>query len=227
MSATTAESFEMYPRFNARHLIGALALLGLLILLPLLGLGPTNWRHCLGVADTAVATTPAPNSLPTPPPTEPPAPPAQTTPAAPAPAVPAASAPAIAAPASAPASEPPAISAAPATPAPAASAKTPRAVIYFGFNGDALPADARRRLAPIVAFLKAQAGAKVQISGYHDSRGNRIYNEDLAERRAIAVRAALERAGIKRSRIIIARPAKTTGNGKPEEARRTEVTIIR
>lgn len=227
MNATTADFVDQSPNFDRRQLIGALVLLGLLILLPIFGIGPTTWQQSLGAADTTAAKAPAPQALPQQqPPTEPQAsaaPPATPMAAAPPPSLPAAT--------GAPASEPPALTQ-PAAPTPAPSAPkalatAPRAVIYFGFDDDDLPGEARRRLAPIVTFLKANRDAKTQISGYHDTRGNRIYNEDLAQRRAVAVRAALERAGIERERIVLAKPAKTTGSGKPEEARRTEVTIVR
>jgi len=230
MSATAAQLSDMYPHFNARHLIGALLLLALLNLLPIFGIGPTTWRQCLGVTDTEVAMTPAPQALPTPPPTETLVTTAQVRSSDPGPAAPVAStsvsAPPAPAPAPAPASESRVVAAEPAALAPM-STTAPRAAIYFGEDDDDLPADARGQLAPIVAFLKAEADAKVRISGYHDPRGDLVYNEDLAYRRAIEVRAALERAGIKRGRIIIAKPAKTVSGSKPERAQRTEVMIVR
>jgi outer membrane protein OmpA-like peptidoglycan-associated protein len=128
---------------------------------------------------------------------------------------------------SAPTPEPPTGAVAPAASAKAATDAPPIATIHFDFDSDNLRAAARRRLTPIVEFLQTHPDATVRISGYHDARGSRVYNEDLAERRAIAVREALERDGIARGRIIVARPARTIGSGKPEQARRTEVTIVR
>lgn len=220
MQSAAADRFDAYPRANVRHLIGALLLLALLIVLPRFGIGPTTWQQLDAGADETPPVVSAPPAPPTPPPSEPAVAPAESAPAAPVSAPPEAAA-ADAAPAPVP--QPPVAVAA----EPVAAQVPPRVTIYFGFDSDNLRADARRRLEPIVAFLKEQADARVQISGYHDTRGNRLYNEDLAERRAFAVREALERAGIARERIIVHRPVKTVGSGKPEQARRTEVSIVR
>lgn len=232
MDAATEDTVAAYPHSNAWHLIGALLLAGLLVVLPLFGIGPTTGRDRPAAADPrpmaksapVAPTAPAPSAAPAAPAATPPVPPA------PQPAV-------IAAPAPATSASSAAVSAA-AEPAPAPSTATslaavaaapvpPRAVIYFEFDDDDPPADAPQRLAPIVAYLKSETDAKVQISGYHDASGNRIYNQDLAARREVAVRGALERAGIRRDRIVIARPVETAGSGKPQQARRTEVTILR
>ena len=134
----------------------------------------------------------------------------------------------------------PAVTAAPAaapapTPAPAPVAAAPQAAaavhappaakIYFASAATELPADSAAKLADIVAYLKANPKAVAVLSGYHDPRGSKETNEQLALNRARAVRASLEAAGIAKERIDMAKPQVTTGSGPDEEARRVEVSV--
>lgn len=123
-------------------------------------------------------------------------------------------------PAAAPAATPaPVVAAAPVAAGPA------KAVLYFDTGKADLPADGEKSLADVVAALKANTAVKVQLSGFHDTSGNPALNEELALNRARAVRAALEAAGIARDRVVMAKPAVTTGSGDAREARRVEVTV--
>jgi K(+)-stimulated pyrophosphate-energized sodium pump len=125
------------------------------------------------------------------------------------------------APTPAPAPEPaPVVAAAPA-------AAIPAAKVYFDLDKTNLPKDVDATLADVVAYLKGNADAKAKISGFHDPSGNKAHNEDLAKNRAIAVRGALDKAGIPEARIIMDKPAETTGSGEPKEARRVEVSIAK
>jgi outer membrane protein OmpA-like peptidoglycan-associated protein len=119
----------------------------------------------------------------------------------------------------------PAAATATAAAAPAA-VTTPGAVVYFEVGKADLPADADKTLADVLASLKANAAAKVQLSGFHDPSGNLAQNEELALNRARAVRAALEAAGIAHDRVVMAKPAVTAGSGDAREARRVEVTVL-
>jgi K(+)-stimulated pyrophosphate-energized sodium pump len=144
----------------------------------------------------------------------------------------------VAAAAGAPAAVAPAVVAAPAaavaavataataTATAAASATAPPAAkVYFALDKSVIPADTRERLAPIVAYLKANANAKASISGFHDPTGSITRNEELALNRAKAVRTALEGLGINKERVLMQKPSVTTGDGPPEEARRVEVAV--
>jgi K(+)-stimulated pyrophosphate-energized sodium pump len=142
----------------------------------------------------------------------------------------------VAAAAGAPAAVAPAVVAAPAAAvaavAPAATATAaasatapPAAKVYFALDKSVIPADTRERLAPIVAYLKANANAKASISGFHDPTGSITRNEELALNRAKAVRTALEGLGINKERVLMQKPSVTTGDGPPEEARRVEVAV--
>jgi K(+)-stimulated pyrophosphate-energized sodium pump len=126
----------------------------------------------------------------------------------------------------------PTAAAAAAAPAPApsptatpAAAGTPKVVVYFDSGKADLPAGADKSLVDVVAALKANANAKAQLSGFHDPSGNVAQNEELALNRARAVRSALETAGIARDRVVMAKPAVTTGSGDAREALRVEVTV--
>ena len=80
-------------------------------------------------------------------------------------------------------------------------------------------------LLAIVTYLKGHADAKPVISGFHDPTGNRAANEQLALNRARAVRSGLERNGIVRDRVAMAKPQETTGTGSLDDARRVEVSL--
>jgi K(+)-stimulated pyrophosphate-energized sodium pump len=115
-------------------------------------------------------------------------------------------------------------SAAPASTAAAPAAQLPL-VIHFESGSQALPADAQVQLVAIAETLKADAAAKLDISGYTDATGDAAMNEELAKERAKAVRAALEASGIAEERINMKKPEVITGSGGNEEARRVEVSL--
>jgi K(+)-stimulated pyrophosphate-energized sodium pump len=128
-----------------------------------------------------------------------------------------------------PAAATPARVAAPA----AVSAPAPTAVVaievvklYFDTGKADLPADAAAKLAPLAD--KAKSGsAKVKVSGYHDASGSLEQNQELAKKRAFAVRDHLKTAGIAEDRIEMAKPELTQGSGDNAEARRVEIVILK
>jgi outer membrane protein OmpA-like peptidoglycan-associated protein len=108
----------------------------------------------------------------------------------------------------------------------AAAAKAaiePLTRVYFALGKADLPEDAVAALAPYAR--SAKAGRVVAVSGYHDASGDAAANAELAKQRAIAVRDALLGAGAPADRIELRKPALTTGDGDPREARRVEVTL--
>lgn len=119
----------------------------------------------------------------------------------------------------------PPVAAAPATPPAAIAAGIPAARVYFGLDRTELPGDTDKSLAAVVAYLKANPGAKAILSGFHDPSGNRAHNEELALNRARGVRGALGAAGIAEDRVVMQKPVETTGTGASDEARRVEVAI--
>ena len=136
------------------------------------------------------------------------------------------------APESAPAPAPapaPALAPAPGSEASAASVASAsgRVVkIYFGSEKASLPQGGARSLAGVAKYLKANPGAKASVSGFHDPSGNLANNQKLAQRRAQAVALALVKLGVNKDRIVLQKPAQTTGTGKPQEARRVEVAVV-
>jgi K(+)-stimulated pyrophosphate-energized sodium pump len=97
--------------------------------------------------------------------------------------------------------------------------------LYFDTGKADLPADSAKTLEPVVAKAKANAGAKVVISGFHDATGDVAQNQELAKQRAIAVRDSLKGAGIAEDRVELKKPEQTQGTGDDKEARRVEVKV--
>ena len=115
----------------------------------------------------------------------------------------------------------------PAVTQPAVTSVAPEAAkIFFGVGSTELPANAGEVLAGVIAKAKANSGAKVAISGFHDPSGDPVKNEELAKNRAKAVREVLKNAGITEDRIEMRKPVVTTGSGSAEDARRVEVSVL-
>jgi K(+)-stimulated pyrophosphate-energized sodium pump len=109
----------------------------------------------------------------------------------------------------------------------AAVAGAPAAKLYFGVDKTDLPEQTDKTLGEVVAYLKANTGTKASVSGFHDPSGSVARNEELALNRARAVRGALEKLGIPKERVAMQKPQQTSGTGKPAEARRVEVSVVR
>ncbi len=114
---------------------------------------------------------------------------------------------------------------APTTAGTAASdaAAVPR--VYFEVDSDALPADAMDVLDRVAEAARSHPGAAVLISPFHDARGDPARNAELAQRRALAVRHALEANGVPAALLQLDRPRQTLGGGDPREARRVEIRL--
>jgi K(+)-stimulated pyrophosphate-energized sodium pump len=130
-----------------------------------------------------------------------------------------------AAPAAAPAAP---VAAAPAAAAAAAegpSVKVENGVVKFYF------ASAQADIAPGAAAALADVikgvaeGRKAVVSGFTDASGDPAKNEELAKRRAFAVRDALKAAGVAEDKIELKKPEAITGSGNAAEARRVEVAL--
>ncbi len=117
----------------------------------------------------------------------------------------------------------PEVASAPA-PAPAPD-PVPSANVYFDVNRTNLPVNVADTMTAVVAYLQTHPTAQAVLSGFHDPRGDRTANEELALNRARAVRTYLGQVGIPEARVVMQRPQETTGTGSLDEARRVEVTI--
>ena len=133
---------------------------------------------------------------------------------------------------------PPAVvAAAPAAAAPAVAAVAAPAApaivvievvkLYFDSGKADMPADAAGKLAPLADKAKA-GGNKLKVSGYHDAAGSLEQNQELAKKRALAVRDHLKSVGIAEDRIEMAKPEMTQGGaGSDAEARRVEIILVK
>lgn len=96
--------------------------------------------------------------------------------------------------------------------------------LYFELGKAEVPADAAAALAPYVKAARDSHRA-IAVSGFHDASGDAAANEELAKQRALAVRDLLVGAGAPAERVELRKPAATTGDGDPREARRVDVTL--
>lgn len=109
---------------------------------------------------------------------------------------------------------------------PVAASSPPAAVkLYFASGKTSLPDDASTSLAAIIEWLKAHPESTAVLSGYHDSSGDKAFNQKLAKRRAESVEDALEDAGIDDDRIDKRKPESVDGGADLAEARRVEISI--
>jgi outer membrane protein OmpA-like peptidoglycan-associated protein len=87
-----------------------------------------------------------------------------------------------------------------ATPTPRGLVMTLGDVLFDTGRSD-LKSGAGRKLDQLAQFLVEHPDRRVQIEGFTDSVGTDQYNEDLSQRRADAVKAALRARGVDASRI--------------------------
>ena len=73
--------------------------------------------------------------------------------------------------------------------------------IYFDYDSDAVKAEYRPIVEAHAKYLQANASAKMILQGNTDERGTREYNLSLGQRRAVAVKSALNLLGVKDSQI--------------------------
>ena len=129
--------------------------------------------------------------------------------------------PKVAAPA--PAAPAPAVTVAPAPAAFAMPAK-----VYFDTGSATINIKGGEAIANAATWMKADASRKVAITGYTDKTGDLASNEKLAKDRALAVRAALEAAGVTTANIEMKPPlfVEAGTGGAEAEARRVEINGV-
>ncbi|GAB2481685.1 peptidoglycan-associated lipoprotein Pal [Comamonas humi] len=74
-------------------------------------------------------------------------------------------------------------------------------IIYFDFDSYAVKAEDQATLDAHARFLKANSSRKVMLEGHTDERGGREYNLALGQKRAEAVRRALNVLGVQDSQM--------------------------
>jgi cytochrome c oxidase subunit II len=110
-------------------------------------------------------------------------------------------------------------------PAPAAApaAAALPAAVFFETAKAVASAESKQTLDDVIAHLKANADAKIELTGYTDKAGNIAQNMELAKQRAIGVRDALMAAGVAKERIGMKPPATVEAGGDPKQARRVDI----
>ena len=106
-----------------------------------------------------------------------------------------------------------------------ADAAEPEARVYFETGSDALTNEAQAALTRAADAARADGSKSLLISGFHDASGDAAQNAELAKKRAIAVRHALEANGVTPDRLVLDKPALTTGGSDAREARRVDVRL--
>ena len=102
----------------------------------------------------------------------------------------------------------------------------PMLTVYFGTGKSDVSNDFAVAAGTLKAYLDANPGSKLAVSGYNDPSGNAVLNAELSKKRAQAVAAALAAAGIPGGSVELVKPAETTTTTvTPEQARRVEVTV--
>ena len=104
--------------------------------------------------------------------------------------------------------------------------------VLFATDSAVLRPGAIDKLRALADYLRANAGVRVAIDGYTDSRGTAAHNQALSDRRADSVRAAFDQMGVTRARFSVvghgeANPVAT--NATPagmRQNRRVEVTLL-
>ena len=94
---------------------------------------------------------------------------------------------------------------------------------YFAVGKADLATGADEALKDVIAGVKE--GKKALVSGYHDSTGTLAVNEEVAKKRAFAVKEALVRLGVTEDQIELVKPQVSEGTGANAEARRVEVVL--
>jgi cytochrome c oxidase subunit 2 len=99
------------------------------------------------------------------------------------------------------------------------------AKVYFESGKAGLDDDGKKAVAAAVEFLKGNASAAVDLTGFTDKKGNLTQNMELAKERAKAVRAALEAAGVAKERVNMKPPESVVADGADKEARRVDIKV--
>lgn len=107
----------------------------------------------------------------------------------------------------------------------ATDASAPEARVYFETGSDALSNEAQAALAQAADAARADGSKSLLISGFHDASGDAAQNAELAKKRAMAVRHALEANGVTADRLVLDKPALASGGSDAREARRVDVRL--
>ncbi|MBL0923900.1 MAG: OmpA family protein [Sphingomonadaceae bacterium] len=102
----------------------------------------------------------------------------------------------------------------------------PMLTVYFDTGKSDVTNDLTTAAAAVTDYVAKNPGTKLAVSGFNDPTGNAAANAELSKKRAQAVKAALEKAGIAAEAVELVKPDETTDtSGDNTAARRVEVTV--
>lgn len=102
----------------------------------------------------------------------------------------------------------------------------PMLTVYFDVAKSEVHNTLATEAAAVKAYLDANPNATLAVSGFNDPTGNAAANAELSKNRAQNVKAALEKLGIAADRVVLEKPAETSGTGTTNaESRRVEVVV--
>jgi outer membrane protein OmpA-like peptidoglycan-associated protein len=102
----------------------------------------------------------------------------------------------------------------------------PKVSVYFDTGKSDIAPDFAAVAAPIKAWIDANPGDRLAVSGFNDATGNAALNAELSKNRAQEVAAALAAIGVPADRIDLVKPADTTATDTDmAEARRVEIVV--
>lgn len=107
----------------------------------------------------------------------------------------------------------------------AVSVKVEHGVVKFYFASGKADLAAGAGDALVDVIKGTTGGSKLLISGFHDATGDATRNIELARQRAMAVRHALNAAGVPDRLIELKKPEPMAASSSDAEARRVEVSI--
>jgi peptidoglycan-associated lipoprotein len=90
--------------------------------------------------------------------------------------------------------------------------------VYFAYDGADIRPGETSKLDAIVSYVKSGGSKAIRIEGHCDERGTEEYNRALGERRALAAREYLVRAGVSGAQI----DTRTMGEDNPAVPGRAE-----
>lgn len=102
----------------------------------------------------------------------------------------------------------------------------PQLSVYFDTASAEVSPDFAAAAAAIKAYVDANPGARLAVSGYNDPRGDAAFNAELSKNRAQSVAAALTALGVPAEAIDLEKPAETTDTTTSlENARRVDIMV--
>ncbi len=84
--------------------------------------------------------------------------------------------------------------------------------VYFDFDSSAIKGSERSKIASVADYMKGHTADALSIEGHCDERGTEEYNRALGERRALALREEIIKAGVDAGHVV------TTSFGKDRPA---------